>query len=122
MSGVIFLAKICTLKKQKDFKLVYQKGKVFGIRNLVMHYLKNGKDTNRLGIIVSKKVSNRAVVRNRIRRQLKEAYRLNENQFALGYDLVLIAKASCKDEKYPVIEKSLKHLFYKKNLMRQDHD
>ena len=106
------MAKICTLKKQKDFKLVYQKGKVFGNRNLVMHYLKNGKDTNRLGIIVSKKVSNRAVVRNRIRRQLKEAYRLNENQFALGYDLVLIAKASCKDEKYPVIVKLLKHLFY----------
>ncbi len=49
------MAKICTLKKQKDFKLVYQKGKVFGNRNLVMHYLKNGKDTNRLGIIVSKK-------------------------------------------------------------------
>lgn len=113
------MAKICTLKKQKDFNKVYQKGKVFGNRNFVLYYLKNGKDTNRLGIIVSKKVSNRAVIRNRIRRQLKEAYRLNENQFAMGYDLIVISKASCIDEKYLVIEKSLKHLFYKEHLMRQ---
>lgn len=116
------MGKNYSLKKQKDFKLVYQKGKVFGNRNLVLHYLKNGEDTNRLGIVVSKKVSNRAVVRNKIRRQLKEAYRMNKDQFVEGYDLVVIAKASCKDEKYQVLEKSLKHLFYKKHLMRQNHD
>ncbi|MEF9918118.1 MAG: ribonuclease P protein component [Eubacterium sp.] len=113
---------MCTLKKQKDFKLVYQRGSVFGNRNLVMHYLKNGEDTNRLGIVVSKKVSNRAVVRNKIRRRLKEAYRRNENQFVKGYDLVIIAKASCKDEDYRILEKSLKHLFYKQHLMRQKND
>lgn len=111
-----------TLKKQKDFQHVYQKGKVFGNRNLVLYYIENGKGTNRLGVIVSKKVSNRAVVRNRIRRQLKEAYRKNEARYAVGYDLILIAKATCIDERFGVIEKSLNHLFYKKKLMRQQHD
>lgn len=114
------MATICTLKKQKDFQNVYRKGKVFGNRHLVLYFIRNGKDTNRLGVIVSKKVSNRAVVRNKIRRQLKEAYRLNAEQFQSGYDIIVIAKAACKDEYFSVIEKSMKHLFYKKHLMRQE--
>lgn len=116
------MAKIYTLKKQKDFQHLYQRGKVFGNRNLVIYYLKNGKDTNRLGIVVSKKISNRAVVRNKIRRQIKEAYRQNESGFLQGYDLILIAKASCKEAEYKVIEKSLQHLFYKQHLLRGRHD
>ncbi|MDO4287632.1 MAG: ribonuclease P protein component [Eubacterium sp.] len=113
------MAKIFTLKKQKDFQQLYQKGKVFGNRNLVIYYLKNGKDTNRLGIVVSKKISNRAVVRNKIRRQIKEAYRQNASGFSQGYDLILIAKASCKEAPYQVIEKSLGHLFYKQRLLKE---
>ncbi|KNZ42557.1 ribonuclease P protein component [Acetobacterium bakii] len=112
------MAKINSLKKQNDFNRVFKTGEVFGNKTFVMYYLKNGSEANRLGIVVSKKVSKKAVVRNKIKRRIKEAYRLNEDSFAMGFDIIIIAKGSCQEEKYNNMEKSLKHLFYKKNLMR----
>lgn len=112
------MVKINSLKKQNDFSRVFKTGEVFGNKTFVMYYLKNGSEANRLGIVVSKKVSKKAVVRNKIKRRIKEAYRLNEDSFAMGFDIIIIAKGSCEEEKYNHMEKSLKHLFYKKNLMR----
>lgn len=111
--------KINSLKKQNEFNRVFTTGDVFGNKTFVMYYLKNMMETNRLGIVVSKKISKKAVVRNKIKRRIKEAYRLNEDSFLLGYDFIIIAKGSCAEEKYSHLEKSLKHLFYKKNLMRR---
>lgn len=111
--------KINSLKNQNDFKKVFNKGEVFGNRTFVMYFLKNKRGKNRIGIIVSKKISKKAVVRNKIRRQIKEAYRLNEEKLIRGYDIILIAKESIKKTDYQKIEKSLMHLFYKKNLLRE---
>ena len=58
---------------------------------MALYCRKNGKNVNRLGITVSGKIGN-AVVRNRIRRRLKEIYRLNEASLFPGYDLVLVAR------------------------------
>jgi len=113
------LAKINSLKKQNDFNRVFKTGEVFGNKTFVMYYLKTVMETNRLGIVVSKKVSKKAVVRNKIKRRIKEAFRLNEDSFLSGYDLIIIAKESIEKEKYSQLEKSLKHLFYKKKLMRR---
>lgn len=113
------LVKINSLKKQNDFNRVFKKGEVFGNKTFVIYYLKNSEEINRLGIIVSKKVSKKSVIRNKIRRRIKEAYRFNEDSFLTGYDLIIIAKGSSEEEKYSDLEKSLKHLFYKKHLMRQ---
>ena len=110
--------KINSLKKENDFKKVFKQGQVFGNRTFVMYFLKNRSPVNRLGIIVSKKISKKAVVRNKIRRQIKEAYRLNEEKISHGYDVILIAREVIKTTDYHKIEKSLLHLFYKKNLLR----
>ncbi|AFA50287.1 ribonuclease P protein component [Acetobacterium woodii] len=110
--------KIKSLSKENEFKQVFKVGDVFGNRVLVFYFLKNEKKENRLGIIVSKKVSKKAVVRNKVKRRIKEAYRHNEDSFTKGYDIILIAKESIKDVPFSSLEKSLKHLFYKKNLMR----
>jgi ribonuclease P protein component len=107
-----------SLKKQNDFQNVFNRGNVFGNKVFAFYFVKNQMEENRIGIIVSKKVSKKAVVRNRLRRQIREAYRLNEEQFVKGYDFILIGKQSLLDIGYTEIEKSLKHLFYKKNLMR----
>ena len=61
---------------------------------LVLYVRKNGSDTNRVGITVSKKLG-KAVVRNRIRRRIREVYRLNESRFAPGWDLVVVARSRC---------------------------
>ena len=110
--------KINSLKRQNDFKHVFNKGEVFGNRTFVMYFLKNTLRENRIGIIVSKKISKKAVIRNKIRRQIKEVYRLNEKEFLEGYDIILIAKESIKKTDYQNIDKSLMHLFYKKRLLR----
>lgn len=58
---------------------------------LVLYARKNRSDSNRIGITVSKKLGH-AVVRNRTRRRLREVYRLNENRFAPGWDIVVVAR------------------------------
>lgn len=58
---------------------------------MVLYYRKNRGTENHLGITVSKKVGT-AVVRNRIRRLIKENYRLNEERIVQGYDLVIVAR------------------------------
>ena len=58
---------------------------------LVLYARKNRTNTNRVGITVSKKLGH-AVVRNRVRRRLREIYRLNEAQFQPGWDIVVVAR------------------------------
>ena len=84
------------LKKDSDFRKVYKHGKSFANRNLVMYILDNKSDSTRVGISVSKKVGN-AINRNKIRRRIKESYRLNiDANVKYGYDIVFIARvASC---------------------------
>lgn len=61
---------------------------------LVLYARKNRSATNRVGVTVSKKLGG-AVVRNRVRRRLREAYRLNETKFAPGWDIVVVARSRC---------------------------
>lgn len=59
--------------------------------HVVLYCLKNGTNANRLGITVGGKLG-KAVVRNRVRRRLKEIYRTNEDSFTKGWDLVAVAR------------------------------
>ena len=61
---------------------------------LVLYARKNHSATNRVGVTVSKKLGG-AVVRNRVRRRLREVYRLNESRFAPGWDIVVVARSRC---------------------------
>ena len=86
-----------SLKKNIDFRNVYNKGISRSNRFLVMYVLKNETDRNRFGISVSKKVGN-SVVRHRLTRLLRESYRLQEEIFEKGLDIVVIARVSAKGE------------------------
>ena len=61
---------------------------------MVLYARKNRTGTNRVGITVSKKLGH-AVVRNRVRRRLREVYRLNEAKFQPGWDIVVVARSRC---------------------------
>lgn len=98
-----------SLKKNKDFQLTYKKGKSYANRYLVMYVRENGTSGNRLGLSVSKKVGN-SVVRHRVTRLLRESYRLQEEHFRRGYDVIVIARASTKDRSYQEIESAVVHL------------
>lgn len=98
-----------SLKKNKDFQYIYRKGKSYANKYLVMYVLENGTSQNRLGISVSKKVGN-SVVRHHLTRLVRESYRLNEEQFQSGYNLVVIVRPSAKEKSYHEIESALLHL------------
>lgn len=84
-------------------------GKSYANKYLVMYVLQNGENENRLGISVSKKVGN-SVVRHRLTRLIRESYRLNEELFHSGWDIVVIARASAKGKGYKEIRSALLHL------------
>lgn len=62
--------------------------------SLVLYARKNHLGKNRVGITVSKKLGG-AVVRNRVRRRLREVYRLSEDKLTPGWDMVLVARSRC---------------------------
>lgn len=61
---------------------------------LVLYARRNRMNTNRVGVTVGKKLGH-AVVRNRVRRRLREVYRLHEDQFLPGWDIVVVARSRC---------------------------
>ena len=107
------------LKKDCDFRKVYKHGKSFANRYLVMYILENKSDSTRVGISVSKKVGN-AITRNKIRRRIKEAYRLNiDENVKNGYDIIFIARVSCNEAEYKDIDNAINHLVKKSNLINK---
>ena len=98
-----------SLKKNDDFKNVYKKGKSYANKYLVMYVLKNNKEVNRIGISVSRKVGN-SVVRHRVTRLVRESYRLHENIFNSGLDIVVVARNNAGTASYAEIESALLHL------------
>ena len=108
-----------SLKKNYQFRFVYNRGKSIANRLLVMYVVRNGTDGNRFGISVSKKVGN-SVVRSRITRLLRESYRLSESKFLAGYDIVVIARASAKEATYRAVESALMHLLNKQKLIKSE--
>ena len=98
-----------SLKNNRDFVNVYTSGKSYANRYLVIYTLKNNSDRNRLGISVSKKVGN-SVVRHKLKRLIKESYRLHEKMFNSGLDIVVIARKGSDACDYAGIESALLHL------------
>lgn len=98
-----------SLKKNRDFQNVYQNGISYANKYLVMYVLKNNLGTNRIGISVSKKVGN-SVVRHRLTRLVREIYRLHEEMFNSGLDIVVVARVNAKSILYTDMESALLHL------------
>lgn len=66
---------------------------------LVLYARKNRSNVNRVGITVGKKLGH-AVLRNRIRRRLREIYRLEEARFSAGWDIVVVARSRCLNAEF----------------------
>ena len=97
------------LKNNEDFREIYRTGKSFANKYLIMYVKKNNSNINRFGISVSKKVGN-SVVRHRITRLIRESYRLSEDSFLNGLDIIVMARVGAKGKNYCEIESALLHL------------
>lgn len=101
-----------SLKKNESFQSVFNNvnRKSFGNKYLVMYVSENNQDFNRIGITVSKKVGN-SVVRHRLKRLIKESYRLHEVEFNSGLDVVIVARVNANTvKKCMEIESAMMHL------------
>ena len=98
-----------SLKNTQDFQKVYKTGKYYANKYLVMYVLKNDLPYNRIGISVSKKVGN-SVVRHRLTRLVRESYRLHEDIFNSGLDIVIVVRKDAALMTYAKIESAFLHL------------
>ena len=95
-----------SLKGNYAFRRLYTKGKSSVQPAVVLYCRKNSARQNRLGLTVGTKVG-KAVVRNRVRRRLREIYRLHEGEFRQGWDLVIVARSCAAEAAYGELEKQL---------------
>lgn len=107
-----------SLKQNHLFRRLYQRGASMANGYLVLYCRKNGSGGNRVGITVSAKLGC-AVKRNRVRRRLREIYRLNEGCFTPGYDLVVVARGRAVNAEYKQLESAYLALAGKLGLLQE---
>ncbi len=96
-----------TLKENYEFRRVYNKGKTGVSPFLVVYARPNRAGRNRLGVTVSTKLG-KAVVRNRVRRRLREIYRLSQPQMKQGFDVVLVARTRAANAAYRELSRAFR--------------
>lgn len=107
--------KIESLKNNREFRRVYDKGRSLSNKYLVIFFIKNGLEYNRVGFSVTKKIGN-AVIRNRVKRLIKEAFRLNSEGINQGYDIIFLSRIRCNQATYVDVEKSILNLLKRSKL------
>ena len=91
------------LNQDRLFRRLYKKGRSAVRPCLVLYARENGSGANRLGFTVTTKIG-KAVTRNRVRRRLREIYRLHESELRPGFDLVVVARLRAVGSAYARLE------------------
>ena len=105
------LPKINRLKRKKDFEMVFQKGEKIATDCFFLKKVKNNFPYSRFGFIISSKVSKKAVLRNKLKRRLRNLVFKKIKKIKKGFDIVLVALPNSKNKDFKELEKSLDKLF-----------
>ena len=108
-----------SLKENHVFHRLYRKGTTMAGPYVVLYCRRTNREENRLGITVSKKLGH-AVVRNRVRRRLREIYRLHESEFTPGWDIVAVARTRSVNAEYRKLEACFMELAGKLGLLAEE--
>jgi len=108
------LPKINRLKKRADFSRVFREGRGFKEDFLFLKIVKNNLENSRFGFVVSKKFSNKAFLRNKIKRKLRELMRIKIKKIKKGLDGVIIISPGAED--FSEIEGEIDNIFKKAGL------
>ncbi|MCX7615139.1 MAG: ribonuclease P protein component [Clostridiales bacterium] len=108
-----------SLTENRNFMRLYRSGKNAAGAAIAVYCKRNNLGMNRLGITVSVKLGG-AVIRNRTRRRIKEAYRLHEAEFRKGYDIVIVARHRAKTESFCALEQGICKVFQTLGMMKEE--
>ena len=108
--------KVISIKENSDFKRLYYRGKSVVKKCVAVYYRKNRFSFNRLGITVSPKVG-KAVVRNAVKRRIKENYRLLQG-LTEGYDIVIVARKRAAVASFHEIKKDMESALFEGGLLK----
>ena len=100
----------CSLTKRGDFKRVFELGSKFPSKFFIIYALPNGLFFCRLGLSVSRKIGN-AVVRNRMKRRLREIFRNQLADRTLRYDFVVVARSASAEAAFPDLQTGILKIF-----------
>ena len=105
------------LRGEKDFEKIIKKGERFWDIFLFLKVIKNNLRIVRVGLVISRKVSKKAVVRNKIKRQMRAILRSFLSTLKGGGSLIFIAKKSLLDSNYHELERDIRTLLSKSKLV-----
>ena len=107
-----------SLKLNHIFRRLYRtSGQADGL--LVLYARRNRTENNRVGITVGKKLG-KAHIRNRTRRRIREVYRLNEEKFLSGWDIVVVARGRAVEAPFDKLTESYLSLAKKAGILREE--
>ncbi|MCD5397086.1 MAG: ribonuclease P protein component [Candidatus Pacebacteria bacterium] len=113
------LSKRNCLKKKKDFENLFRKGKKFKEDFLLLRVASNNLKTSRFGFVVGKKVFKKAVLRNQLKRRLREIVRFKIPQIKKGIDVILIAMPGFETKDFWEIEEIVNKIFNRANIIEK---
>ena len=108
-----------TVKENYEFRRMYAKGRSGVSSCLVVYFRPNRRGHNRLGVTVSTKLGG-AVVRNRVRRRLREIFRLAQPRMKQGYDVILVARNRAASADYHELERDFRRTCEKLELWEKE--
>ncbi len=107
------LARKHRIKKKKEIENIFKKGRSFRQDFLILKIIKNDLGSCRFAFIVSKKISKKAVERNKVKRSLRAAAGPKIKFLKQGFDVLFIALPAIKEKKFKEIEEAVNELFKK---------
>lgn len=110
-----------SLKENGRFRALYARGKSASGKHMVVYCMKSRfRELNRIGITVSAKLGG-AVVRNRVRRRLREAYHLCEEATASGFDVVIVARHAAVEAPFDALQNELAAHFRRLGIIKHEN-
>lgn len=110
------LARKARLRKNREFDLVYKTGKSYSDKKLKLYILPNSLPEQRCGFSISKKVSKKAVERNKLKRRLSFIFRKESKKILNSIDIIFVARTELINLSFSEIEKTVKNLLNKAGL------